>query len=91
MGMPARLQPPTSAGTWATDGEGVEEFWSRLRNLISITRGSGVHFHLAQNIQFTNTYLQRSRRIWLIDRQSFAIGMELRANLGDWTPSLSWS
>ena|SRR5438477_609178 len=36
------------------------------------------------NTFHNNTHLQRSRRIWLIDRQSFAIGMELRANVGDW-------
>jgi hypothetical protein len=33
--------------------------------------------------------LQRSRRIWLVDRQAHAIGQELRDDLGDWRRCLS--
>jgi hypothetical protein len=28
--------------------------------------------------------MQRQRRLWLIDRQAAAIGMEMQVDLGDW-------
>lgn len=31
-----------------------------------------------------DTYRQRKRRVWLIDRRAAAIGHEMRADLGDW-------
>jgi hypothetical protein len=35
-------------------------------------------------IQTNKFVLQRSRRIWLVDRQAHAIGQDLRDDLGDW-------
>ena len=42
--------PRLQQGLGLTNGEGVERLWSRLRNLIGITRGSGVRAHPPQYI-----------------------------------------
>src|ERR1700690_4018569 len=75
--------PPLRRGLGLTDGEGVERLWSCLRILIGITRSSGVSHSLCTLLPFLNP-VQRSRRIWLIDRQAAAIAQRLRDDLGDW-------
>jgi len=75
--------PRIREGLGLSDGEGVERLWSRLRKLIGITRSSGVGFRLSMILEL-NTKQQRSRRLWLLDRQAACIGNELRDELGHW-------
>jgi hypothetical protein len=77
--------PRLREGLGLTDGEGTERLWSRLRQLIGITRTSAVHIftHPSDHPILTLTF-QLSRRLWLIDRQSAFIAGELRDDLGDW-------
>jgi hypothetical protein len=75
--------PRMCIGLGLSDGEGTERLWSRFVKLIGIQRSSSVSTHSTLKIPH-NTYTQRQRRLWLIDRQAAAIGMEMRVELGDW-------
>lgn len=67
-----------------TDGEGTERIWSRLRKVIGITRVSSVSLQLHRGAICTQLGLQKSRRIWLIDRLTASVGADMRNDLGDW-------
>ncbi|KAG1888274.1 hypothetical protein F4604DRAFT_1877402 [Suillus subluteus] len=66
------FNPCMCIGLGLSDGEGTERLWSRFVKLIGIQRSSSV------------IHGQRQRRLWLIDRQAGAIGLEMRADLGNW-------
>lgn len=75
--------PRMIAGLGLSNGEGTERLWSRFVRLIGIQRSSSVCSRVLFRILLTFTQ-QRQRRLWLIDRHAGAIGLEMRANLGDW-------
>lgn len=76
--------PRLQVGVGLTDGEGVERLWSRMRRLIGITRTSGVSTHCHRTSFAGSHRYQRSRRIWILDRQLSSIGSSHRDDLGDW-------
>lgn len=79
--------PRIRPGLGLTDGEGTERLWSRLRKLIAITRGCAVSLDSSHNMSPTSWspyHLQRSRRIWLLDRHAHSLNIEMREGLGDW-------
>lgn len=76
--------PRLREGLGLTDGEGVERLWSRLRKLIPITRSSAVSTCMFPPHHASHDRSQRSRRIWLIDRQAKVISLDLRDDLGHW-------
>jgi hypothetical protein len=75
--------PRMIVGLGLSDGEGTERLWSRFVRLIGIQRSSSVRSRVLFRILLTFTQ-QRQRRLWLIDRHAGAIGLEMRADLGDW-------
>jgi hypothetical protein len=78
------FNPRLQIGFGLSDGEGVERLWSRLRKLIGVTRCSGVCLSTAFRIIIQIRNSQRTRRIWLLDRQASFIGHDLRDSLGEW-------
>src|SRR5260370_40888 len=76
--------PRMCTGLGLSDGEGTERLWSRFVKLIGIQRSSSVSTHSTLMKLLHNTCVQRQRRLWLIDRQAAAIGMEMQVDLGDW-------
>ena len=76
--------PRICEGLGLSDGEGTEQLWSKLRKLISITRQMAVRASFPSNFAIADFFFQRSRRIWMIDRQTISIGAEMRDDLGNW-------
>jgi hypothetical protein len=76
--------PRFQKGIGLTDGEAVERFWSKMMIIIGVERNSAVNSHCATVLVETLTAAQRSRRLWLIDRQSGAIADEVCFELGAW-------
>ena len=76
--------PHLQPGLGLTDGEGTERLWSRLRKLISITRGCAVGLLTRVLEPILDYNSQRSRCIWLLDRHAHSLNSEMREGLGDW-------
>ena len=76
--------PRIREGLGLSDGEGTERLWSKLRKLISITRQMAVRTNFPSKFAIADFFFQRSRRIWMLDRQTISIGAEMRDDLGNW-------
>ncbi|KAI0701749.1 hypothetical protein C8Q76DRAFT_633393 [Earliella scabrosa] len=77
--------PRLRAGLGLTEGEGTERVWSKFRKLIGVTRTSGASFFFPfVPACRTNKKLQRSRRIWYLDRHAESVNAIAREDLGSW-------
>ena len=77
--------PRLRVGLGLTEGEGTERVWSKFRMLIGVTRSSGVRpLPESTTCSLPEMNIQRTRRIWLLDRHADVVNAATRRNLGSW-------